>query len=100
MINWLQNHLLPCPFKYITGIDCPGCGFQRSVLALLEGHLQKSFILYPATIPVLMLFAFISADGYLKFDTPKYLIKKLLFALVCTIITINYGIKIWELYKR
>ncbi|MFM6925772.1 MAG: DUF2752 domain-containing protein, partial [Ferruginibacter sp.] len=24
--TWLEAHQLPCPFKQITHIDCPGCG--------------------------------------------------------------------------
>lgn len=55
-IDWLQNHLLPCPFKALTGIDCPGCGFQRSLVALLQGDFIKSWALYPPTIPLLLLF--------------------------------------------
>src|SRR5690606_15006793 len=27
-----------CPFKMMTGMDCPGCGATRSVNALLRGH--------------------------------------------------------------
>ncbi|MDQ8003757.1 MAG: DUF2752 domain-containing protein [Pedobacter sp.] len=46
--------LLPCPFKYLFGLDCPGCGFQRSVVALLSGDLTTSLELYPATIPFLV----------------------------------------------
>ncbi|SOD20206.1 Protein of unknown function [Pedobacter xixiisoli] len=46
--------MLPCPIKYLLGFDCPGCGFQRSVLALLNGNFLQSFQLYPATIPFLL----------------------------------------------
>ena len=55
---WLQNHLLACPFKKLTGYDCPGCGFQRSLIALLQGNFQKSLHYYPATIPLIVLAVF------------------------------------------
>jgi hypothetical protein len=97
-INWLQNHLLPCPFKYLTGIDCPGCGFQRAVLALIQGDLHKSFILYPPAIPLLMFFTYGFADKYLKLDNSKNNIKKTLFVVTGSIILISYGIKLWSLY--
>jgi hypothetical protein len=99
-INWLQNHLLPCPFKYLTGIDCPGCGFQRSLLALLHGDVQKSFALYPPAIPILLFFAYGIADKYLKLDTPKFVVKKSLFIIVGSIVLLSYGIKMWGLYAH
>lgn len=34
---------LPCPFKTITGLRCPGCGAQRAVHDLLHGHVGHAF---------------------------------------------------------
>lgn len=99
-INWLQNHLLPCPFKYFTGIDCPGCGFQRSVLALIQGSFQQSFTLYPPAIPLLIFFAYGLADKYFKLDTSKNEVKKIAFVITGAIILLSYGIKLWGLYEH
>lgn len=99
-INWLQNHLLKCPFKYLTGIDCPGCGFQRSVIALLNGNLHQSLRLYPSTIPLLFFFAYVLMDKFLKLDTQKHVIKKAGFILIGSLILITYGIKMWGLYHH
>ncbi|AYL99505.1 DUF2752 domain-containing protein [Mucilaginibacter celer] len=99
-IHWLQNHLLPCPFKYLTGIDCPGCGFQRSVIALIQGNVQKSFLLYPPTIPLLLFFAYGIADGFFKLDTRKYAVKKTLFIIVGYIVLVSYGVKMYHLYAH
>ncbi|MFI5139848.1 MAG: DUF2752 domain-containing protein [Sphingobacteriales bacterium] len=99
-INWLQNHLIPCPFKYLTGIDCPGCGFQRSVLALFQGDLHKSFTLYPPTIPLLLFFTYGLADKYLKLDNSKNTLKKTLFVINGTIVLVSYSIKILHLYAH
>lgn len=54
MQGWLENHLLPCMYKSLFGIDCPICGFQRSLLFLIHGDLKNSFSLYPPLIPVLI----------------------------------------------
>jgi hypothetical protein len=97
-IHWLQNHLIPCPFKYLTGIDCPGCGFQRSLIALLQGDITKSFALYPATIPLLLFWTYGIADIYLKLDTSKFVVKKTLFIIVGSIVLVSYCIKIWGYY--
>ena len=97
---WLKDHLLPCPFKYFTGIDCPGCGFQRSVLALLQGNLLDSFKLYPPTIPLLLAFAYLFADKKFSLDTKDQLVKKTVYMIVGSIILISYSIKMWHLYSH
>lgn len=99
-INWLQNHLLTCPFKYLTGIDCPGCGFQRSVIALIQGNLHKSLSLYPATIPLLLFFSYGIADKFFKLDTSTNVAKKTFFILTGSIVLVSYGFKIWGLYNH
>jgi hypothetical protein len=96
--SWLQNHLLRCPFKFITGIDCPGCGFQRSLLQLLQGNFHNSFALYPATVPLLMFFTYGIADKFFKLDTSKSTIKKTLFIVNGSIVLISYSLKMWHWY--
>ncbi|QXV65686.1 DUF2752 domain-containing protein [Mucilaginibacter sp. 21P] len=93
-INWLQGHLLPCPFKYLTGIDCPGCGFQRAVVALIKGNLHESFSLYPPAIPILLTALWWLADSIYKLDKPSAVIKKTLFMITGSIILVSYVIKI------
>jgi hypothetical protein len=97
-LKWLQGHLAPCPFKYLTGIDCPGCGFQRSVLALVQGDLHTSFSVYPPAIPLLLFFAYGIADGFFKLDTKKEVVKKTLFIVIGSMVMISYIIKLHHLY--
>jgi len=66
MLLSIENYMLTCPSKHFTGIDCPGCGFQRSIAALFQGHLWESITLYPATIP--FLFCLIFTLLHLKFN--------------------------------
>jgi hypothetical protein len=98
-IQWLREHLLACPFKYFTGIDCPGCGFQRSVIALIQGDFDKSLQIYPPAIPLLLFFAYGILDRRFKLDTQNEVIKKTGYMIVGTIIMISYCIKMWGLYK-
>ena len=32
-----------CPFWLLTGYQCPGCGSQRAIHHLLNGHWQEAF---------------------------------------------------------
>jgi hypothetical protein len=94
-IHWLETHLLSCPFKQLTGADCPGCGFQRSVVALLRGDIASSLKLYPATIPFVGLMIFLLL--HLKFDFKNgAFIIKLMYILITTIIIINYIYKVYH----
>jgi len=59
IIHWLESHMLSCPFKETFGIDCPGCGIQRSFILLLKGDLIESFCQYPPLIPMIFLNIFL-----------------------------------------
>lgn len=98
-IQWLQDHMLPCPFKYLTGIDCPGCGFQRSVLALVQGNFHQSLSLYPATIPLLLFFAYGIADRLIGLDNKKEIYKKTFYIIVGSIMLVSYIIKMYHLSR-
>ena len=95
--NWLQNHLLACPFKKLTGIDCPGCGFQRSMLAMIKGDISESIHLYPATIPLLITALFVLFAAKLKIDT-RHIAQKTLYMITGSIIMISYIFKMYTLY--
>ena len=85
---------LPCPFKYLTGVDCPGCGFQRSLLALLQGDLSRSLHLYPATIPLLVTFGTAWPAKKLIPENWELLIK-MLYIITGSVILISYLIKLF-----
>lgn len=42
-----------CPFKLITGLDCPGCGSQRALHALLTGDLAAAWSAHPLLVVAL-----------------------------------------------
>lgn len=95
LIHWLETHLLSCPFKQMTGLDCPGCGFQRSVVALLKGDISYSVKLYPATIPFLGLMVFLLLHLKFDFKSGAFVIK-LMYILITTIVIINYIYKVYH----
>ena len=51
MIEWLEAHQLPCFFREIWGIQCPGCGFQTALLLLLKGNIQAAVVSWPGIVP-------------------------------------------------
>ncbi|WP_316824588.1 DUF2752 domain-containing protein [Pedobacter miscanthi] len=92
--DWVANHLFSCPFKANFGLDCPGCGLQRSILALCRGDLIASFKFYPATIPLIFVVLFTIIHLKVDFKFGAQLIK-MVFTGVAVIILINYIYKIY-----
>jgi hypothetical protein len=54
MIDWLEHHLFPCFFKSHFGMECPGCGMQRSLIALLKGDIAASLHYHIGLIPFII----------------------------------------------
>jgi hypothetical protein len=51
-----KDYMLPCLNKQLFGIDCPGCGLQRSILLLFKGEFLAAFQMYPAIFTLIPLF--------------------------------------------
>lgn len=49
-----------CPFRALTGIDCPGCGMSRALVSLLHGDLAGSLAWHPMLIPTLITVGFLA----------------------------------------
>lgn len=51
---------LPCPFRLVTGLKCPGCGITTLLLRLMEGDFAGAFaanpfLLLTAPVPAALL---------------------------------------------
>jgi len=93
-IEWLKNHFLTCPSKHFLHIDCPGCGMQRSIVALLEGNFTESIRLYPATVPMFLCLLFLVLHLKFKFKYGPEVIK-ITFIIISLIVVIFYIHKIF-----
>lgn len=91
-LEWLEHHLLPCPIKHFFGIECPGCGMQRAIIALLKGNFMESLQLYPPLIPVILLFIVLIIN--LCINSKVWLkILKIIFIFDVLLILLNYILK-------
>ncbi|MET3731679.1 DUF2752 domain-containing protein [Moheibacter stercoris] len=83
---------LSCKIKDTTGIECPGCGIQRSFELLINGHFVESFKMYPALLPLLFtlgILAYHTFRGNLK----TLAILKYSFIISVAIMLISYILK-------
>jgi Protein of unknown function (DUF2752) len=69
IISWLDAHQLPCLIKKTFHVECPGCGLQRSFIALLQGNILQSIHFYPALLPLIILIStiIINSKWHLSF---------------------------------
>ena len=93
-VEWLEAHMLTCPSVQYWSMECPGCGMQRSLIALLNGDLFFSLKLYPALLPLLILLTYTLLHLKYKFRSgSKNIIALQVF--VVSIITAHYIYKIY-----
>jgi uncharacterized membrane protein YozB (DUF420 family) len=62
----MEDYLLPCMFKKFFGIDCIGCGIQRSILLLFDGEFVAAFKMFPAIYSTVLLFLFLGLHLFEK----------------------------------
>ena len=92
MIEQLEKYMSPCFIKSHFGFDCPGCGMQRAVIALLRGDVIQSVHYHPALIPLIL--SCLALLIHLKMKHPKGAsIVKWMFAGTIGIMLINFGMK-------
>ncbi len=62
-----EDYMLPCINKKIFGLDCMGCGMQRSLALILEGDLIAAFYMYPAIYSLIALLGVILLNYFRNF---------------------------------
>ncbi len=88
----VEDYMLPCFSKQIFGLDCPGCGIQRSLSLLLQGDFVAAFKMYPAIYSLLLLFGFLLLDNFYKIKFSNTIIISLTSVTVFLIL-MNYFLK-------
>lgn len=63
----IKEYMLPCLNKKLIGLDCMGCGMQRSIVFVFKGEFIQAFNMYPAIYTLLLLFIVISYNFFYNF---------------------------------
>ncbi|MFM7619415.1 MAG: DUF2752 domain-containing protein [Bacteroidota bacterium] len=87
--SWIESFFLTCSFKEVSGIDCLGCGLQRSLVSILRGDLYGSVRYYPPLIFLIIYFLLLTV--YLTTNTiiSSELLRKSTYSLL-TIVLLSY----------
>ena len=82
-----EDYMLPCLNKQIFGMDCMGCGMQRSLALVLSGDFVAAFYMYPAVYTLIVFFAFIIINAFRNFKNANKII--IILALTNVILIIG-----------
>ena len=93
LFNSPEDFMLPCLTKKFFGIECFGCGFQRSLSFLFQGEFVAAFKMYPGIYPLFALGIFLILNFFFKIKNAEK-IKITLVVLSIAFIVINYILKI------
>ena len=93
----MEDYMLPCMNKELFGVECMGCGLQRSILMLFYGDFAAAFQMFPAVYTTLLFFAFV---GLHFIDKSRNYLKIIVsLAIVNAIVmVVAYAIKMRFLY--
>ncbi|MGB0892704.1 MAG: DUF2752 domain-containing protein [Flavobacteriaceae bacterium] len=89
----LEDYMLPCLNKKLFGMECMGCGFQRSVALLLHGDFIAAFKMYPAIYPLIALLIYVLLNLKFKFNNAQKIIRLLAIAAIVLIVS-NFILKL------
>ncbi|APY11994.1 hypothetical protein BWZ22_12470 [Seonamhaeicola sp. S2-3] len=89
----MEGYMLPCLNKQLFGVECLGCGIQRSIALIFKGEFVEAFYMYPAIYNIFILLIFLIFNLFIKFKH-DYKIKMGLIFLTVLIVVVSYLIKI------
>jgi hypothetical protein len=93
----LEDYMLPCLNKKLFGLDCLGCGFQRSLLHVVKGDFIAAFNVYPAIYTLILMAIFLILNLKFKFKSGKKII--IIFTIINVLIIItSYFIKMKPIF--
>lgn len=79
---------LPCIFRMVTGLQCPGCGMSRALSALFTGHFHAAAeynILSVTLLPLLAVFFLIKAVRFVITGSKELSVPEVIFLVLCFI---------------
>lgn len=87
-----EEYMLPCLNKKLFGLECMGCGLQRSVVLIFKGEFVAAFYMYPAIYTLLLLFGFVILNSFKNYKHANKIIITLAI-LNLIIIIVNFILK-------
>ncbi|MBQ8624945.1 MAG: DUF2752 domain-containing protein [Agathobacter sp.] len=84
-----------CPYDYIFGISCPGCGMTRAFLSLLRFDFASAFYYHPL-FPLVILVALYWVLEYFGIFQLKSKFKRISLWVICGLFIIVYFLRLFS----
>lgn len=84
---------LPCIFRTITGLRCPGCGMSHAMAAMVHGDLGEAArenILSVSLLPVLVVFFIFRFIRYINKGKEDFRAWELVFLAACLMVCVAF----------
>ena len=86
---------IPCPFRLVTGLKCPGCGISHYYIALLHGNLVEAYHeneLVFVMMPFIVIYAIYRCYRYVVYNDKSYRIFEIILLVISLVIAIAFCI--------
>ena len=86
---------IPCVFRLISGLKCPGCGMTHAAVALAHLDIEGAFYynkLSVTVVPLLIIILLIQEYRYIKTASRKISLPETLLLSVMLFVTIAYAV--------
>ena len=84
---------IPCVFRLITGLKCPGCGMTHAFSEIATGDIASAFesnALSVTMLPLLLVYGIIKTVRYINKGEEELTVLEVLFLAVCLIACVAY----------
>lgn len=99
LADFVEENALTCTNKKLFGVECMGCGFQRSFILLCRGDIIGSIKMYPALLPIILLIVFTLIHIIFKIKNGHKVILGL-FILSTGIMVTHYIVRQIEIFSH
>ena len=86
-MSFPEEYMLPCLNKKLFGIECMGCGMQRSISLIFQGEFVAAFHIYPAIYTLTLLIGFVLLNSFKNYKFATKII--IILALINVILIVG-----------
>ncbi len=84
---------IPCIFRSITGMLCPGCGMTHALSSIAQGKFLEAMgynALSLTVCPFIAMFLLVRAFKYIKTGQEEFSLVEIIFLIICLVLCVWY----------